>query len=96
LVNKCQLKQNYASQHLFKISPSYGSEAWVTIKRDAQKLEAAQMRFLRTLLGFTRLDHQRNSDIRKKLEVLLPIGFQASPDPTLFPIGPPKFSALDD
>jgi hypothetical protein len=27
---------------------------------------------------------------------LLPIGSQASPDPTLFPIGPPKFSALAD
>jgi hypothetical protein len=27
------------------------------------------MKFLRPLLGFTRLDHQRNSDIRKKLEV---------------------------
>jgi hypothetical protein len=27
------------------------------------------MRFLRPLLGFTRLDHQRNSDICQKLEV---------------------------
>jgi hypothetical protein len=27
------------------------------------------MKFLRQLLGFTRLDHQRNSDIRQKLEV---------------------------
>jgi hypothetical protein len=50
-----------------KPAPFYGSEAWVI--RDAQKLEAAQMRFLRPLLGFTRLDHQRNSDIRQKLEV---------------------------
>jgi hypothetical protein len=47
----------------------YCSEAWVINKRDAQKLQAAQMRFLRPLLGFTRLDHQRNSDIRQKLEV---------------------------
>jgi hypothetical protein len=47
----------------------YGSEAWVINKRDAQKLEAAQMKFLRPLLGFTRLDHQRNLDIRQKLEV---------------------------
>jgi hypothetical protein len=46
----------------------YGSETWVINKRDAQKLEAAQMRFVRSLLGFTRLD-QRNSDIHKKLEV---------------------------
>jgi hypothetical protein len=57
------------TQHLFKTSPLYGSEAWVINKRDAQKLEAVQIRFLRPLLGFTRLDHKRNSDIRKKLEV---------------------------
>jgi hypothetical protein len=47
----------------------YGSEAWIINKRDAQKLEAAQMRFLRPLLGLTRLDRQRNSDIRNRLKV---------------------------
>jgi hypothetical protein len=31
-------------------------------RRDNGKLEAAQMCFLRPLLGFTRLDHQRNAD----------------------------------
>jgi hypothetical protein len=36
----------------------------------AGKLEAAQMRFLKPLSGFTRLDHQRNADIREKFQVL--------------------------
>jgi hypothetical protein len=43
--------------------------SWTINKRDAQKLEAAQMRFLRPLLGFTRLDHQRNLEIRNSLKV---------------------------
>jgi hypothetical protein len=39
-------------------------------KRDAQKLEAAQMRFLRPLVGLTRLYPQRNPDIRNRLNVI--------------------------
>jgi hypothetical protein len=47
----------------------YGSEVWTINKRDAQNLEAAQMRFLRPLLGLTRLDRRRNSDIHNRLKV---------------------------
>jgi hypothetical protein len=47
----------------------YGGEKWIINKRDAQKLEAAQMRFLRPLLGLTRLDRQRNPDMRNTLKV---------------------------
>jgi hypothetical protein len=47
----------------------YGSENWIINKRDAQKLEAAQMRFLRPLLGLTRLDRHRNPDICNRLKV---------------------------
>jgi hypothetical protein len=47
-----------------KTSLCYGSENWTISKRDAQKLEAAQIRYLRPLLGLTRLDRQRNPDIR--------------------------------
>jgi hypothetical protein len=36
--------------------------------RDAQKLEAAQMGILRPLLDLTRLDRQRNPDIRNGSE----------------------------
>jgi hypothetical protein len=53
-----------------KSSLSYGSEIWILNRRDTGKLDAVQMRFLRPLLGFTRLDHQRNADIREKLQVL--------------------------
>jgi hypothetical protein len=52
-----------------KASLCYGSETWTINNRDAQKLEAAQMRFLRPLLGLTRLDRQRNPEIRNNLKV---------------------------
>jgi hypothetical protein len=34
----------------------FGSEVWVLKKREEQRLEAAQMKFLRNLLGITKLD----------------------------------------
>jgi hypothetical protein len=37
-----------------------------TEKRDERRLEAAQMRFLRQLLGITKLDKVKNQSIRKK------------------------------
>jgi hypothetical protein len=46
----------------------YGSETWVTAKRDMTRLEAAEMRFLRSVKGYTRLDKIRNKVIRKELE----------------------------
>jgi hypothetical protein len=52
-----------------KAALSYGSENWIISKRDAQKLEAAQTRFLGPLLGLTRLDRHRNPDIRDGSEV---------------------------
>jgi hypothetical protein len=52
-----------------KASLCYGSENWIINKRDTQKLEAAQMRFLRPLLGLTRLDCQRNPEIHNSLKV---------------------------
>jgi len=38
----------------------FGSEAWVLKKRKVQRLEAAQMKFLRHLLGITKLDKGKN------------------------------------
>jgi hypothetical protein len=52
----------------FKAALCYGGEVWIINKRDAQKLEAAEMRFLRPLLGHTRLDRQGNTDIRNRLK----------------------------
>jgi len=47
----------------------YGSETWVTTKRDMTHLEAAEMRFLRSVTGHTRLDKIRSQDIRQELEI---------------------------
>jgi len=47
----------------------YGSETWVTTKRDMTGLEAADMRFLRSVTGYTRLDKIRSEVIRKELEI---------------------------
>ena len=47
----------------------YGSETWVTTKRDMTSLEPAEMRFLRSVTGYTRLDKIRSEVIRKKLEI---------------------------
>ena len=38
----------------------YGSETWVATERDMTGLEAAEMRFLRSVTGYTRLDKIRN------------------------------------
>jgi len=38
----------------------FGSEAWVLKKREEQRLEAAKMKFLRHLLGITKLDKENN------------------------------------
>jgi hypothetical protein len=47
----------------------YGSETWVTTKRDLTGLEAAEMRFLRSVKGYTRLDKIRSEVIRKELKI---------------------------
>jgi hypothetical protein len=47
----------------------YGSECWTMRKRDMQKLQAAEMRLLRSVKGRTRLDKIRNEDVRKELGV---------------------------
>jgi len=44
----------------------FGSEAWVLKKREEQRLEATQMRFLRHLLGITKWDKENNQCIREK------------------------------
>jgi hypothetical protein len=51
-----------------KTALKYGSGTWVLNKRD-KRLEVEQMRFLRPLLGYTKLDRQRNVDIRERLRV---------------------------
>ena len=49
-----------------KAALKFGSEAWVLKKREEQRLEAAQMKFLSHLLGITKLDKEKNQCIRGK------------------------------
>ena len=49
-----------------KAALKFGSESWVLKKRDEQRLEAAQMKFLRHLLGIAKLDNEKNQYIRQK------------------------------
>jgi len=49
-----------------KVALKFGSEAWVPKKREEQRLEVAQMEFLRQLLGITKLDKEENQCIREK------------------------------
>jgi len=70
-----KLKENSAETQIkfYKVvaRPSllYGSETWVTTKRDVTGLEAAEMRFVRSVTGYTRLDKIRSEVIRKELEI---------------------------
>jgi len=49
-----------------KAALKFGSEAWVLKKREEQRLDAAQMKFLRHLVGITKLDKEKNQCIRQK------------------------------
>jgi len=49
-----------------KTALKFRSEAWVLKKREEQRLEAAQIKFLRHLLGITKLDTKNNQCIREK------------------------------
>ena len=49
-----------------KAALKFRSEAWVLKKRMEQRLETAQMKFLRHLLGITKLDKEKNQCIRQK------------------------------
>jgi len=56
--------QNITAKASFK----FGSKAWVLKKREEQRLEAAQMKFLRHLLGITKLDKEKTNALGKKQE----------------------------
>jgi len=46
----------------------FGSEAWVLNKKEEQLLEVAQMKFLRHLLGITKLDKEKTNVLGNKQE----------------------------
>jgi hypothetical protein len=47
----------------------YGSETWTPRKRDWNRIQEAEMKYLRTLKGCTRLDQMRNEDMRNELGI---------------------------
>ena len=47
-----------------KAALKFGSEVWALKKREEQRLEAAEMKFFRHLLGITKLDKEKNQCIR--------------------------------
>jgi hypothetical protein len=49
-----------------KAAMKFGSEVWVLKKRQEQRLEAAQTKFLRHLLGITKFDKEKNQCTRRK------------------------------
>jgi hypothetical protein len=56
------------SQHTAKAALKFGIDDWVLQKKEEQHLEAAQMKFLRYLLGITKLDKENNQCIKEKRE----------------------------
>ena len=48
----------------------YGSENWTLTKSPASHIQAAEMRFLRHVAGYTLHDHRRNTDIRQELNIM--------------------------
>jgi len=52
-----------------RLAVFYGSECWPLKKTHAQRLMVAQMRMIRWMCGFTRLDRIRNGVIRSLVEV---------------------------
>jgi hypothetical protein len=51
-----------------KRGTTFRSESWVLKKREEQRLEAAQMKFLRHILGITKLNKEKNRCIGEKRE----------------------------
>jgi hypothetical protein len=48
----------------------YGSECWTLTKRQRSRLEAAEMRFLRSVAGYRLIDYRRNEDIREEIQLI--------------------------
>jgi hypothetical protein len=47
----------------------YGSETWIIKGRDARRITAAEMKYMRRTAGYTWTDYKTNSHISKELEI---------------------------
>jgi hypothetical protein len=48
---------------------TYASENWTLNRSDQKKIESAEMKFLRSVAGYTLLDQKRSTDIRSELKI---------------------------
>jgi hypothetical protein len=46
-----------------------GSEAWTIKGRDARRIRAAEMKYMRITAGYTRTDYKTNTQIAKELKI---------------------------
>jgi hypothetical protein len=49
---------------------TYASEYWTINRSDKKKIESTEMKFLRSVAGYTLLDQKRSTDIRSELKIL--------------------------
>jgi len=47
----------------------YGSETWTNKARDARRITAAEIKYMRKSAGYTRTDYKRNTQISKELKI---------------------------
>ena len=47
----------------------YGSETWTVIARDARRITAAEMKYMRITAGYTGTDYKTNTQIAKELKI---------------------------
>ena len=47
----------------------YGSETWAIKTRDARRITAAEMKYMRRTAGYTWTDYKRNAQIAKELKM---------------------------
>ena len=71
LKEKCISKQVKTTIYTTVLKPilTYGAECWSLTTRTSSRLQAAEMKVLRTIRGVTRLDRLRNEQIRSDLSV---------------------------
>jgi hypothetical protein len=47
----------------------YDRECWTLTKQQLQQTESSEMRFLRSVAGYRRMDKERNTDIKQELNI---------------------------
>jgi hypothetical protein len=47
----------------------HGSECWTLTRQQLQQIESSEMRFMRSVAGYRRIDKKRDTDIRQHLKI---------------------------